>query len=83
MRFPLIPCDLCGAQENLMRRRVKDLLSGLEAQHPGVRASLLGAMGNVMPAHLLDRRLSSEERGPDPWIDGDGCEPAAPLELRS
>jgi tRNA 2-thiocytidine biosynthesis protein TtcA len=83
MRFPLIPCDLCGSQENLMRRRVKDLLSGLEAQHPGVRASLLGAMGNVMPAHLLDRRLSREERGPDPWIDGDGCEPPAPLELRS
>ena len=81
MRFPLIPCDLCGAQENLIRRRVKGLLSGLEAEHPGVRASLLGAMGNVMPAHLLDRRLWGEERGPDPWIDGEDCEPAA-VELR-
>jgi tRNA 2-thiocytidine biosynthesis protein TtcA len=83
MRFPVIPCDLCGSQENLMRRRVKDLLSTLEIQHPGVRASLLGAMGNVMPAHLLDRRLQREERGPDPWIDGDDCEAPAPVALRS
>jgi tRNA 2-thiocytidine biosynthesis protein TtcA len=83
MRFPVIPCDLCGSQENLMRRRVKDLLTTLESQHPGVRASLLGAMGNVMPAHLLDRRLQREERGPDPWIDGDACEAAEPVALRS
>ena len=79
MKFPVIPCDLCGSQENLMRRRVKDLLSTLEAQHPGVRASLFGSMGNVMPAHLLDRRLPQEERGPDPWIDGDGCETSVAL----
>ena len=66
-----------------MRRRVKDLLSGLELQHPGIRASLFASMGNVMPAHLLDRRLLREERGPDPWIDGDECDPPAPIALRS
>jgi tRNA 2-thiocytidine biosynthesis protein TtcA len=80
--FPIIPCDLCGSQENLMRRRVKDLLSGLEQQHPGIRASLFASMGNVMPAHLLDGRLQArEERGLDPWIDEELCD--APVALRT
>jgi len=83
MRFPIIPCDLCGSQENLQRKRVKRLLSELEAEHPGVRDSLLGAMGNVMPEHLLDASLIREQRGPDPWIDGEDCGPPAPVPLRS
>src|SRR3989441_10383721 len=47
MKFPLIPCDLCGSQENLQRKRVKKLLAALERGHRPVRASILGAMGNV------------------------------------
>jgi tRNA 2-thiocytidine biosynthesis protein TtcA len=71
--FPIIPCDLCGSQENLMRKRVKSMLTALEGDHPGVRASLFAAMGNVMPEHLLDARLfpagSQPANGRDPWID--------------
>jgi hypothetical protein len=63
-----------------MRKRVKSLLSGLEVDHPGVRASLFAAMGNVMPEHLLDARLfaarSRQGDGPDPWID-EGAEDGA------
>src|SRR5947208_1449605 len=77
--FPIIPCDLCGTQENLQRRRVKRLLSELERDHPGVRASLFAAMGNVMPGHLVDARLYPRDAqvGADPWIDED-CDDASP-----
>src|SRR5919204_6429092 len=75
--FPIVPCDLCGSQENLQRKRVKRLLSELEREHPGVRASLFASMGNVLPQHLLDARLYPREpqAGADPWIDGDCEEP--------
>src|SRR5437764_9005825 len=83
MKFPLIPCDLCGSQENLQRKRVKKLLADLERDHPGVRASILGAMGNVMPGHLLDGSLRREWGGPDPWIDQGGPQSPPPVALRS
>jgi tRNA 2-thiocytidine biosynthesis protein TtcA len=79
--FPIIPCDLCGSQEDLQRKRVKRLLSDLEREHPGVRASLFASMGNVLPAHLLDARLYPRDvqSGADPWIDGDDCAAPSPL----
>lgn len=55
--FPIIPCDLCGANPNLKRTRIKNLISELEKEIPHVRSSMLTAMSNVTPSHLLDETL--------------------------
>jgi tRNA 2-thiocytidine biosynthesis protein TtcA len=57
MRFPILPCDLCGSQDELMRKEVKALLARLEVSAPKVKESMLAAIGNVRATHLLDRDL--------------------------
>ncbi|RMG95177.1 MAG: tRNA 2-thiocytidine(32) synthetase TtcA [Deltaproteobacteria bacterium] len=82
-RFPILPCTLCGSQENLARKRMKELLSNLEADHPVVREVMATALRNVQPRHLLDPRWIEREdvdvlsRAATPQADG-----ASPRRLR-
>jgi tRNA 2-thiocytidine biosynthesis protein TtcA len=55
--FPILPCNLCGSQSEAQRKQMKALLDRMEAEHPHLRASMLAALGNVVPSHLLDRKL--------------------------
>jgi tRNA 2-thiocytidine biosynthesis protein TtcA len=55
--FPILPCDLCGSQDNLQRKQVGRMIDDLERQRPGTKAIMLAALGNVRPSHLLDRDL--------------------------
>jgi tRNA 2-thiocytidine biosynthesis protein TtcA len=55
--FPIIPCNLCGSQEHLQRRQVREMLRQWERQHPGRVESILRALSDVRASHLLDRKL--------------------------
>ena len=56
-RFPIIPCTLCGSQENLERRQIGEMLRDWERRRPGRVESMLRALSEVRPSHLLDRKL--------------------------
>jgi tRNA 2-thiocytidine biosynthesis protein TtcA len=57
MRFPLIPCTLCGSQPNLQRAAIKAMLATWEREHPGRLESIFTALRNVQPATLADQHL--------------------------
>lgn len=58
-KFPVIPCNLCGSQDGMKRKKVKKLLSDLKTEIPEIESSILGALGNVKASQLLDQNLWS------------------------
>ncbi len=57
LEFPIIPCDLCGSQDGLKRNQMKIMLDAMETRQPGRKDTMLRALGNSRPSHLLDRNL--------------------------
>lgn len=55
--YPIIPCNLCGSQENLKRQRVKRLIEELAAENEKVPSNLFGALSNIQPSQLMDKKL--------------------------
>jgi len=54
-KVPILPCNLCGSRPNAQRKQMKEMLDRLEAEHPNVRQTMLAALGNVQPTHLLGK----------------------------
>ncbi len=80
-QFPIIPCTLCGSQENLKRKEAKALLREWEKKFPGRVETMLTALQNIKPSHMLDRQLhdfkavvatGQPEQDGDRAFDGDG-----------
>jgi tRNA 2-thiocytidine biosynthesis protein TtcA len=79
--FPIIPCNLCGSQENLQRRQVRRMLDAWEREHPGRSETMFRALRHVAPSQLADRELfdfaglgaRGETARPDThaWLSGD------------
>lgn len=57
MAYPIIPCNLCGSQENAQRRQIKAMLQSWSREHPGRIESIFTAMRQVVPSHLMDADL--------------------------
>ncbi|HXD04995.1 MAG TPA: tRNA 2-thiocytidine(32) synthetase TtcA [Burkholderiaceae bacterium] len=72
--FPIIPCTLCGSQENLQRKQIRNMLRDWDARFPGRIESMASALGNVVPSHLQDRNLypfQTLQASGTPFAEGD------------
>lgn len=61
--YPILPCNLCGSQSGLQREQMRELLDGLSAKHPNLRAVMANALHNVHPSHLLDKEVAAAWAG--------------------
>ncbi len=89
MDFPIIPCDLCGSQENLQRQKVKDMLQAWEREQPGRINNIFRAITNVEPSHLADfdlydfKSLSQAKAEDEDPLFGDIANDGAALSIAS
>ncbi len=79
--YPILPCNLCGSQSEAQRKQMKALLTRMEAEHPHLRSTMLAALGNVVPSHLLDRQLTATPAQQDSSVAA-GPTPAALVSLQ-
>jgi len=89
--FPIIPCTLCGSQENLQRVQTKQMLREWDRKFPGRVDNMFNAMANVVPSHLMDRNLypfaslqatGVPDAAGDRAFDEDDCATPAPIAIR-
>ena len=57
MKFPIIPCNLCGSQNNLQRQKIREMMADWDQRYPGRTESVFTALQNVVPSHLADASL--------------------------
>ena len=57
MEFPIIPCNLCGSQDNLQRQKIREMMQDWDRRYPGRTESVFTAMQNIVPSHLADGKL--------------------------
>jgi tRNA 2-thiocytidine biosynthesis protein TtcA len=91
-QFPIIPCTLCGSQDNLQRVQMKKMLREWERQQPGRLDNIFTAMGNIVPSHLMDRNLFpfttlqtsgvADPQGDRAFDDDETCAPPAAVPMR-
>ena len=84
--YPIIPCTLCGSQENLQRAQIKQMLREWDKRFPGRVDNMFSAMGNIVPSHMMDRNLYpfaklqttgvADPSGDKAFDDDEDCGPA-------
>ena len=57
MAFPIIPCNLCGSQNNLQRQKIREMMADWDRRYPGRTESVFSALQNIVPSHLADNAL--------------------------
>ena len=68
MAFPIIPCNLCGAQDNLQRQKIREMMTDWDRRYPGRSESVFSALQKIVPSHLADHRMF-DFRGLRPGAD--------------